>query len=64
MEEPWLRELKAALDDHGLERVYAWGHPQGLEDGANRGALEDMISQIDNAVRIGAGWCPSGWSRR
>jgi 3-oxoisoapionate decarboxylase len=54
MAESWFRELKANLDDHGLERVYAWGHPQGLEDGSNRAALEDMISQIDNAERIGA----------
>ena len=54
MEASWFRELKASLDDHGLERVYAWGHPQGLEDGSNRAALEDMISQIDNAERIGA----------
>ena len=30
------------------------GHPQGLEDGSNRAALEDMISQIDNAKSIGA----------
>lgn len=54
MEPSWFRELKASLDDHGLERVYAWGHPQGLEDGGNHAALEDMISQIDNAVEIGA----------
>jgi 3-oxoisoapionate decarboxylase len=54
METSWFRQLKASLDDHGLERVYAWGHPQGLEDGSNHAALEDMISQIDNAVEIGA----------
>jgi len=53
-EASWFRQLKASLDDHGLERVYAWGHPQGLEDGANHAALEDMIAQIDNAVEIGA----------
>jgi 3-oxoisoapionate decarboxylase len=54
MEASWFRELKARLDDFGLERVYAWGHPQGLEDGANRSALEDMVAQVDNAERIGA----------
>ena len=54
MEASWFRQLKASLDAHGLERVYAWGHPMGLEDGTNRGALEDMIAQIDNAERIGA----------
>jgi 3-oxoisoapionate decarboxylase len=54
MEASWFRELKASLDAYRLERVYAWGHPQGLEDGTNRAALEDMVSQIDNAVEIGA----------
>ena len=50
MEASWFRELKARLDDHGLERVYAWGHPQGLEDGTDRSALEDMVAQVGNAV--------------
>jgi sugar phosphate isomerase/epimerase len=54
MEPSWFRELKARLDGSGLERVYAWGHPQGLEDGTNRAALEDMVAQVDNAVLIGA----------
>ena len=54
MEALWFRELKARLDDHALERVYAWGHPQGLEDGTNRSALEDMLAQVENAYMIGA----------
>lgn len=54
MEASWFRDLKARLDDYGLERVYAWGHPQGLEDGTNRAALEDLVAQVGNAERIGA----------
>ncbi|MGA3218255.1 MAG: sugar phosphate isomerase/epimerase family protein [Acidimicrobiales bacterium] len=54
LEASWFRDLKARLDDYGLERVYAWGHPQGLEDGTNRAALEDMVAQVANAERIGA----------
>jgi sugar phosphate isomerase/epimerase len=54
MEASWFGEVKARLDDRGLERVYAWGHPTGLEDGTNRAALEDMVAQVDNAVLIGA----------
>jgi 3-oxoisoapionate decarboxylase len=54
MEAWWFREVKARLDDYGLERVYAWGHPQGLEDGSNRSALEDMIVQVGHAEQIGA----------
>ena len=54
MEEAWFRNLKAKLDDYGFERVYAWGHPSGLEDGSNREAFDDMMSQIRNAALIGA----------
>ena len=54
MEPCWFRELKAQLDDYGLERVYAWGHPTGLEDGTNRVAFDDMVSQMSCAELIGA----------
>ena len=54
MEASWFLPLKARLDDYGLDRVYAWGHPTGLEDGTNRSALEDMVAQIGNAELIGA----------
>ncbi len=54
MEERWLRDLKVQLDDYGFDRVYAWGHPSGLEDGTNRGAFDDMLAQIRNAALIGA----------
>ena len=29
-------DLKARLDEYGFDRVYAWGHPDGLEAGKNR----------------------------
>jgi sugar phosphate isomerase/epimerase len=54
LEASWFRELKAQLDGHGLERVYAWGHPTGLEDGTNRAAFDDMVSQMTCAELIGA----------
>jgi len=54
MEASWFTALKARLDDYGLDRVYAWGHPTGLEDGTNPSALEDMVTQIGNAELIGA----------
>ncbi|MFN8482592.1 MAG: sugar phosphate isomerase/epimerase family protein [Anaerolineae bacterium] len=50
----WLLDLKAQLDDAGFDRVYAWGHPDGLEAGKNRVAFDDMIAQIPNARLIGA----------
>ena len=54
MEASWFRDLKVRLDGYGLDRVYAWGHPQGLEDGTNRAALEDLVAQGGNAELIGA----------
>lgn len=50
----WFQELKGQLDDYGFDRVYAWGHPDGLEAGGNRDAYDDMIAQIPNAPLIGA----------
>ncbi len=50
----WLLDLKAQLDDAGFDRVYAWGHPDGLEAGKNRVAFDDMVAQIPNARLIGA----------
>jgi sugar phosphate isomerase/epimerase len=54
MEESWFRDLRTKLDDSGLDCVYAWGHPSGLEDGMNRWAFDDMVAQIQNAALIGA----------
>ncbi len=53
-DENWLKELKAQLDSYGFDRVYAWGHPDGLERGQNRDAYQDMIANIPRAKAIGA----------
>lgn len=54
MDRGWLTDLKGKLDGYGFDRVYAWGHPDGLEAGGNRAAYEDMVAQIPNARMIGA----------
>ena len=54
LDKAWLTELKAKLDQYGFDRVYAWGHPDGLEAGRNRAAFDDMVAQIPNAKLIGA----------
>jgi sugar phosphate isomerase/epimerase len=46
--------LKAQLDDYGFDRVYAWGHPDGLERGKNQAAYNDMLANIPHARAIGA----------
>lgn len=53
-DEGYLKDLKAKLDDYGFERVWAWGHPDGLEGGRNEPMLDDMIEHISHAVQVGA----------
>ncbi len=50
----WFKDLNAQLDDYGFDRVYAWGHPDGLEAGKNRDEFDSMVAQIPNAKMIGA----------
>lgn len=50
----YLAELKSSLDDYGFDRVWAWGHPDGLEGGKNEAMLPDMIKHISYAKAIGA----------
>ncbi len=50
----YLRGVKAHLDASGMDRVYAWGHPDGLEGGRNEQAFEEMVQHIEYAKLIGA----------
>jgi 3-oxoisoapionate decarboxylase len=50
----YLGSVKARLDERRLERVYAWGHPDGLEGGRSEGELKSLIAQIGCARSIGA----------
>lgn len=49
-----LAGMKAVLDQHGLERVLAWGHPDGLEAGRNEAAWHDLNALIPKARHLGA----------
>ena len=53
-EKDYLAELKAKLDEHKLDRVFAWGHPDGLEGGKNEKAFDEMLEMMDYATAIGA----------
>jgi sugar phosphate isomerase/epimerase len=50
-----LLEIRSRLDGYGLDRVWAWGHPDGLEGGSNRRAHADMLANLEHARNIGAG---------
>src|SRR5579871_2021696 len=51
----FLQRLRDKLDLHGLERVWAWGHPNGLCSGTNREAARDLVQHLAYARAIGAG---------
>jgi sugar phosphate isomerase/epimerase len=53
-EPSYFEEMKGVLDDKGLERVLAWGHPDGLEAGRNEEAWKEMNSLIPKAQFLGA----------
>ncbi|MFC7524848.1 sugar phosphate isomerase/epimerase family protein [Parapedobacter sp. GCM10030251] len=50
----YLQAVKGILDSAGMDRVYAWGHPDGLERGQNPGAYDEMLAHIEYASQIGA----------
>jgi len=50
----YLSEIKGMLDEYKLDRVFAWGHPDGLEGGRNQKAYEEMVKSIEYAQAIGA----------
>jgi sugar phosphate isomerase/epimerase len=52
--ESYLSGLRRKLDDLGFDRVYAWGHPDGLEAGGSEKAKAEMLAHIEYARLIGA----------
>ncbi len=54
LDDAYLKKLRIELDAHTLDRVVAWGHPDGLEGGRNRQALKDLIRHLDVAEALGA----------
>ena len=50
----YLAGIKQKLDNYNLDRVFAWGHPDGLEGGKNSKAYDEMIEMMEYAQAIGA----------
>jgi sugar phosphate isomerase/epimerase len=50
----YLSELGGRLDELGLERVYAWGHPNGLLGGKSPEAYDDMLASVAQARAVKA----------
>jgi 3-oxoisoapionate decarboxylase len=50
----YLTGLRGQLDRLEFDRVYAWGHPDGLEGGGSEKAKREMFEHIEHARLIGA----------
>lgn len=50
----YLSHIRDILDDYKMDRIYAWGHPNGLEGGTNTAAYEEMIRSFEHASTIRA----------
>jgi sugar phosphate isomerase/epimerase len=50
----YLGQVRRTLDEYGLDRVWAWGHADGLEGGASEQAYREMIANFECAKAIGA----------
>ena len=50
----YLKSVKDRLDAYKFDRVFAWGHPDGLEGGKNKKEFKAMVASLDQAEQIGA----------
>jgi len=50
----YLHSIKSRLDEYSFDRVYAWGHADGLEGGKSETEYNEMIRSLDHAQQIGA----------
>jgi sugar phosphate isomerase/epimerase len=54
LDDDFLHRLRDTLNSYGLERVWAWGHPDGLCSGTNRQAARDLVRHLAHARKVGA----------
>ncbi|MBI4602343.1 MAG: sugar phosphate isomerase/epimerase [Planctomycetes bacterium] len=54
LDEDYLSQVKALLDEQGFDRALAWGHPDGLEAGRSEAAWRDLNALIPKVRRSGA----------
>jgi len=53
IEEDYILKLKKLLDKYKMERVLAWGHPDGLEAGKSKKAIDDLRRHFEPTKKIG-----------
>jgi 3-oxoisoapionate decarboxylase len=50
----YLSQIRGLLDSYNLDRVFAKGHPNGLQGGEHQDAYREMIRCFESARNIGA----------
>jgi sugar phosphate isomerase/epimerase len=50
----FLSRLRDMLDEYNFDRVWAWGHPDGLRSGTDHAAARDLAKHLQYAAQIGA----------
>lgn len=53
-DQDYLARLKDRLDEHNLQRMVAWGHPDGLEGGNKPEAAKELEGHLTTAQAVGA----------
>jgi sugar phosphate isomerase/epimerase len=54
LDAPFIARLRDSLDAFGFERVWAWGHPNGLRSGTDHKAERDLVRHLSIAHQLGA----------
>ena len=47
-------EIRARIDEAGIDRVLGWGHPEGLWGGTKPEELESLIRHIPQTLKLGS----------
>ena len=47
-------EIKARLDEKGVDRLLGWGHPEGLWGGTKPEELDKLVRHIPQTVKLGS----------
>ncbi len=54
VDKEYLSGIRGILDDAGIDRVWAWGHPDGLEGGKNQREFDKMLENFEHAKNVGS----------
>jgi len=54
LDKEYLAGIRGVLDEAGIDRIWAWGHPDGLEGGKNKREFDKMLENFEHAKNVGS----------